>query len=564
MYRRHTDNGEGSSRRGNPPRRPTRITVVIRDEEVDGPRPHIEREERRHPWPPLRFPPPMVRWDLPSRPRPPVPPSRGEGLWARAQELLGHNRHSLDRIDREVALDRLEARQAERRAQRAQQNRQEEEARRDRQEQERRQEMEAERRREEHLEQVTRRDERNRQHGGDVPAARANPVEARPTPVNRLPGPQVPAPLPAAPVATATTVNAATAPVPQPSVDGDDLVLCAVCTEEFPRSQVLTTSCTPEPHHYCGQCLQSFFRNAMDGNVWRNADTFPPTCCGNRFYIHANEPGNENPSLEVRARNERFRRLLGVEMIRQYIARTEQRFMGVEGRRETEAVCHHCRQVTCIICEGRAHRTRYQEHCHGHRRRTEEQQQSEEQADRQFRQLRRDEAWRTCPTCDMTVERDGGCNLIKCIKCKTYFCYHCLLIHPNGHGDGPLCACPIFDLHEPERRIRERRAAGIPDHVAEGEEDDFFHGRGHQHRQHQHHHPDLDRHRHRRHRHDDHFVDHIPEDDDFFHGGDHRDILDNAPEELLNRPIELDSDDDIDPEDLRFILDTLARGRMPR
>lgn len=99
----------------------------------------------------------MVRWDLPSRPLPPVPPPRREGLWARAQELLGRNRHFLDPIDREVALDRLEARQAERRAQRAQQNRQEEEARRNRYEQERRQEMEAERRWEEHLEQVARR-----------------------------------------------------------------------------------------------------------------------------------------------------------------------------------------------------------------------------------------------------------------------------------------------------------------------------------------------------------------------------------------------------------------------
>ncbi|EGZ76146.1 hypothetical protein NEUTE2DRAFT_53049 [Neurospora tetrasperma FGSC 2509] len=535
MYRRHTDNGEGSSRRENPPRRPTRITVVIRDEPVDRPPPHIEREERRHPWPPLRFPPPMVRWDLPSRPLPPVPPPRREGLWARAQELLGRNRHFLDRIDREVALDRLEARQAERRAQRAQQNRQEEEARRDRHEQERRQEMGAERRREEHLEQVTRRDERNRQHGGNVPAARANSVEARRTPVNRPLVPQVLALVPAAPVATATTVNAATAPVPEPSVDGNDLVPCAVCTEEFPRSQVLTTSCAPDPHHYCGQCLQSFFSNAMDGN-----------------------PGNEDPSREVRARNERFRRLLGVEMIRQYIARTEQvrmerehtgtrcsnvdcgwlvpeRFTGVEGRTETEIVCHHCRQVTCTICEGRAHRARYQERCPGHRRRTEEQQQSEEQADRQFRQLRRDEAWRTCPTCDMTVERDGGCNLVKCIKCKTYFCYHCLLIHPNGHGDGPLCACPIFDLHEPERRIPSPAPAP----------------------------PDPGRHRHRHHRHDDHFLDHIPEDDDFFHGGDHRDIFDNAPEELLNRPIELDSDDDIDADDLRFILDALTRRRMP-
>ncbi|KAJ4379040.1 hypothetical protein N0V85_008906, partial [Neurospora sp. IMI 360204] len=531
------------------------------------------------------------------------PPPRRGGLWARAQELLGLNRHFLDRIDREIALDRLEARQTERRAQRARQHRQEEEARRERHEQERRQEREAERRREEHLRQAARRGEQNRQHGGNVPATRANPVEARPAPVNRPPGPQVPAPVPAAPVTTVTTVNAATAPVPEPSVDDGDLVTCAVCTEEFPRSQVLTTSCAPDPHHYCGQCLQSFFRNAMDGNVWRNADTFPPTCCGNHFYIHANEPGNENPSREVRARNERFHRLLGVDMVRQYIARTEQlrmerentgtrcsngdcgwlvpeRFTGVEGRRETEVVCHHCRQVTCIICEGRAHRARYQERCPGPRRRTEEQQQSEEQADRQFRQLRQEENWRTCPTCDWTVERDGGCNLVKCIRCDTYFCYHCLTIHPNGHDDGPLCACPILELHEPERRIRERQVAGIPDHVPEGEENDFFHGgdqHQHQHQQHRHQRQDghhqghhhHDQHHHRRHhrhhhrRHDDHILDRFPEDDDFLLGGDHHDVLDHVPEDFLTIPIEWDSDDDIFPDDLRFILDTLTRGRMP-
>ncbi|KAK1776809.1 hypothetical protein QBC45DRAFT_394843 [Copromyces sp. CBS 386.78] len=607
MYpRRHTDNGEGSSRgsgrRENPPRRPPRITVVIRDEPVDGPPPHIEREEeRRHPWPPLRFPPPMVRGDPPTRPLPPVPAQRRGGFWARAQELLDRNRHFLDRIDREVALDRLEARQNERRAQPARQNRRVEEARRDRHGQGRRQEEEAERGREEHLEQVARRGERNRQQDGNVPAARANPVEERPAPVNRPPGAQIPAPVPAAPVITPTTANAVLAPVTDPNTDDGELVPCAVCTEEFPLSQVLTTSCAPEPHHFCGQCLQSFFRNAMDGNVWRNADSFPPTCCGNRFYIH-----DENISREVRARNQRFHRLLGVDMVRQYFARTEQvrmerggtgtrcsnqdcgwlvpeRFTGVEGRRDTEVVCHNCRQVTCTICEGRAHRTRYQERCPGPRRRTEDQQQAEEQADEQFLRLRREEGWPTCPTCGWTVQKNGGCHLIECFRCGTFFCYHCLLIYPDGHGTPPLCLCPIFVDGEAEGRIQERRAAGIPDHVPEGEEDDFFHGGDHhqhqpqhqdghhRHRHHrgQHHHDqghhdqhDHGRH-HRHHRHVAYILDHVlDDDDDFFHGGDHRDILDHAPEELLNLPIEWDSDDDdedLDADDLRFIFDVLRR-----
>ncbi|CCC06496.1 hypothetical protein SMACR_04889 [Sordaria macrospora] len=610
MYPRRTNNGEGSSRgsgrRENHPRRPPRITIVIRDESVDGPPPHIEREERRHPWPPLPFPPPMVRWEEPpTRPLPPIPTQgRGE-VWTRARELLGRNRHFLDHIEHEVAQDRLEARQADQRAQRARQDRQVEEARRGRYEHERRlQEEEAERRRVEHLEEVARRGEQDRQQDANVPAARANPVEARPAPVNRPPGPQIPAPIPAAPVITATTVNAARALVPDPNADNGELVPCAVCTEEFPRSQVFTTSCT-EPHHYCGECLQAFFRNSMDGNVWRNADRFPPMCCGNHFYNHA----NENPSREVRARNQRFHRLLGVDMIRQYFARTQQvqmerdgagtrcsnadcgwlvpeRFTGVEGRRDTEAVCHNCQQVTCTVCEGRAHRTRYQERCPGPRRRIEDQQQAEAQADEEFLRLRREEGWPTCPTCGWTVQRNGGCNLIKCFRCGTYFCYHCLLIYPDGHRtpDGrPLCLCPIFIDGEAEGRIQERRVAGIPEHVPEGEEDDFFPGGDHQHyhdrghhdrghhydeghhhhdegnhhhdegHHHQHYHP---RHRqHRHHRHVDYILDHVIEDDDFFHGGDHRDILDH--------PIEWDSDgddEDLDADILRFISDVMRRS----
>lgn len=174
----------------------------------------------------------------------------------------------------------------------------------------------------------------------------------------------------------------------------------------------------------------------MDGNAWRNADSFPPRCCGNRFYVHADEAGNENIPQEVRARNQRFHRLLGVDMVRQYFNRHEQvrmerdgtgtrcsnqdcgwlvpeRFTGVQGRRDSEVVCHNCRQVTCTVCEGRAHRTRYQERCPGPRRTTEDQQRAEAEADEQFLRLRREQRWQTCPTCEWTVERNNGCNLIE-------------------------------------------------------------------------------------------------------------------------------------------------------
>lgn len=154
MYPRRTNNGEGSSRRGDHSRRRPRRIIVIRDEPVDGPPPDFEREERRHPRPPLRIPHPMDLLDPPMRPPSPVRPirrdqPRREGIWARAQEILRRNRHFVDRIEREVALDRLEAHQAERRAQQARQERLQEEALRQRREQERRLQ--------EHLEEVARR-----------------------------------------------------------------------------------------------------------------------------------------------------------------------------------------------------------------------------------------------------------------------------------------------------------------------------------------------------------------------------------------------------------------------
>ncbi|KAK3395954.1 hypothetical protein B0T20DRAFT_455738 [Sordaria brevicollis] len=589
MFPRRTNNGEGSSRGGDhhhPRRRPRRI-IVITEEEVHGPPPGFDRNHRMLPPPPhpLPLPPPIPRniHNPPQLPRPPLPPvapirrdlPRVERILGHAREMLGRrNNNFLNRIEREMAMDRLEARQAEREAQRARQGRLQEEALRQRREEERRlREREAVRRLGEHLEEVAGRVVRDRQLDEAVPA-RETPVEERPRPApvrdNRAPAPapglQVPAPVPAAPVVTLPP------------------------TRQFPPSQVLTTSCHPSPHHFCRDCLRSFFSNAMQANVWRNGDTFPPTCCGNRFYIHADDldlDSERGSREEVRARNLRFHRLLGVEMFREYMARVEQecgwlvpdRFMGVEGRRDSEVVCHHCRQVTCVVCEGRAHRGRYRERCPGPRRTTEEQRRLEERAEEQFRELRRRELWQTCPTCEATVERNGGCNLIHCIRCLTYFCYHCRTVYPNGHWDAGLCPCPTFGPGDAERRMQDRREAGIPDHVPEGEEDDFLQGRDHQGQLEDghhggHHHDDWhprghndherdDRHR-LRHPHDDwdqhvrHFDEHDLHDHDFFHGGDHRDILDHIPERLLNLPIEVDSDHEGFPDD-RFVLDGLVR-----
>jgi len=60
---------------------------------------------------------------------------------------------------------------------------------------------------------------------------------------------------------------------------------------------------------------------------------------------------------------------------------------------------------------------------------------------------------RDCPGCGWTIERDGGCNSMKCSKCKTEFCWWCLESH-NNHG---MDVCSKHNVTETEAAILARR-----------------------------------------------------------------------------------------------------------
>ncbi len=40
---------------------------------------------------------------------------------------------------------------------------------------------------------------------------------------------------------------------------------------------------------------------------------------------------------------------------------------------------------------------------------------------------------RLCPNCGVAVEKDGGCELVHCVECGTFFCFNCLEVDSQHH-----------------------------------------------------------------------------------------------------------------------------------
>ena len=36
-----------------------------------------------------------------------------------------------------------------------------------------------------------------------------------------------------------------------------------------------------------------------------------------------------------------------------------------------------------------------------------------------------------CPKCKVDIEKEGGCQYMRCSKCHTEFCWHCLAVCPR-------------------------------------------------------------------------------------------------------------------------------------
>ena len=78
--------------------------------------------------------------------------------------------------------------------------------------------------------------------------------------------------------------------------------------------------------------------------------------------------------------------------------------------------CPICRESYCFRCRAKWH---IETGCKKARKKIENEEENT------FKKFIKDKRFKKCPNCGQTIERTEGCNAMKCLRCKTNFCYGC-------------------------------------------------------------------------------------------------------------------------------------------
>ena len=135
---------------------------------------------------------------------------------------------------------------------------------------------------------------------------------------------------------------------------------------------------------------------------------FPPRCCNERIQLH------------------HARKVLPMTMITRFAEKETEygtpnrtychrcntfippQIQDGNNEATARAVCPSCQAATCTGCKAESHLGACREDEH----------------QGQLRRLTQEMNWKVCPSCNIVVERTGGCNHITC-TCGHEFCYNC-------------------------------------------------------------------------------------------------------------------------------------------
>ncbi|KAH0007528.1 hypothetical protein KCU78_g11729, partial [Aureobasidium melanogenum] len=193
---------------------------------------------------------------------------------------------------------------------------------------------------------------------------------------------------------------------------GKKLVECVACEEQLPPKDLILASCG---HCYCESCLNMVFNAAIS-----DESLYPPRCCAQTPIPIEHAKRFLDPEFE-RTFEEK-----GVEfntVDRTYCSDpTCSTFIPPATIHSGTAYCWNCDKATCVVCKSPAHD---EDDC---------------PTDLEFAALlnyAEKMRWQRCYDCLRTVEREDGCNHMRC-RCRANFCYNCGKLMDGGRFN---CHC---------------------------------------------------------------------------------------------------------------------------
>ncbi|KEH34170.1 zinc finger, C3HC4 type (RING finger) protein [Medicago truncatula] len=190
---------------------------------------------------------------------------------------------------------------------------------------------------------------------------------------------------------------------------------CGICFDSVTVSKMFTTSSCNHP--FCTNCISMYVDVQRKENV-----------------VKLNCP---NPDCSVELKPEHVESIIPKQVIVEWesaiyessIAMMQKMYCPYENcslllvNDEVEVVtsceCPSCHRLFCAQCKVPWHTNmncqEFQEW---------KDNQDEEQLERKFLELANSEKWQRCPKCSMHVQRNGGCEHMRC-RCGCNFCYNC-------------------------------------------------------------------------------------------------------------------------------------------
>ncbi|KAI9574145.1 hypothetical protein HD554DRAFT_2702 [Boletus coccyginus] len=186
-------------------------------------------------------------------------------------------------------------------------------------------------------------------------------------------------------------------------------VECVICRDTFESMACLEGLCG---HFICRQCTITMAEVAN-----QSEELFPLRCCQEQLPVDTFLSFLHGPLLTAfsskcaeAATPLNFRVYCPNETCSHFIGRSPASTPSV-------MLCPECSTEACSRCKSRAHP---REHC-------------DDILSREVRSLATKKGWKTCPSCEMIVERTYGCDYMFC-RCRQVFCYKC-------GGKWGHCAC---------------------------------------------------------------------------------------------------------------------------
>lgn len=207
-----------------------------------------------------------------------------------------------------------------------------------------------------------------------------------------------------------------------PKNDGENCLFCMEEPED-PRT-------APCGHRYCRACLERYLRSAID----INADTqkFPLKCFGKQNApACATElpiPFIEKVGLSKADMDKLFAAAFDEYIqlhIKDYRYCSTPGCCGVYPTTATGEVvtCSECFVGICTTCHVEAHDGQT---C------AEKQRSDPGEGEILFEEWKKETDARACPHCNIHIVKNGGCNHIMCVGCKSHICWFCMKVVKNG------------------------------------------------------------------------------------------------------------------------------------